>query len=259
MTSTLCALAAAALSLPSPAFAGGGPRNPPVRHASVTFKNPTVDGQTFNYNFTDTHGNRIGNNNDLQQTYVPPGGSETVPFTGDANDVVLKDQRQIQGTPNNFNFAGNLSYTAAEALVGQPGNIRNDMPGALQDLGLDEITVPVAFFSEDQANTTVFATVDLTQFGLAGAPQFSDNQVFDIVNGTCSLLPGFLFSTSTTADSTLDPNVGLTVVDPLTDSDVMFQSEAEFAIVPDPISAAPALGALVVGLFALHRRHKQQS
>jgi hypothetical protein len=95
----------------------------------------------------------------------------------------------------------------------------------------------------------LYYDVDLTTYYAGGAPLYPDDgsMDFQIVNGTCSELPGYLFATSSIY---LDPVNGLMTADPYTGDVTSGMLEG---VCPEP-SVLALVGIGAIGLLARRRR-----
>jgi hypothetical protein len=152
--------------------------------------------------------------------------------------------------------SGNTETTLA--YIGQVNGMLDELDlGSATSLfmGFDEFLAPM--FSRSSGGD-LFVYVDLTQW-LSAPSSFlpTPGEVFSIIGGTSSLLPGFLFSTST-----IDfvPGTGLVTASPLNGENVFARAVIDGQTVPEPSTLAfLSIGVLLVLGYRLRRGSKREN
>jgi hypothetical protein len=144
------------------------------------------------------------------------------------------------------------------AYIGQVNGTLDELDlGSASSLfaNFDEFLAPM--FSRSNGGD-LFVFVDLTQW-LSAPSSFlpTPGEMFSIVSGTSSLLPGFLFSTST-----IDfvPGTGLVTASPLNGENVFARAFIDGQAVPEPSTLAfLSIGVLIVLSYRLRNRSKREN
>jgi MYXO-CTERM domain-containing protein len=160
-----------------------------------------------------------------------------------SGNKIIRDVDTESGQLNNDGTYVNVS---SEGIKRNALNkFETDLPGVLDRHQLEFESIDWPSFFENAGVPVLHVAVDVDQFYLGGAPQYDVTHTFDIVNGLCSELPGYMFGTT---EITLHPDLGLVNADPYTGSGLISAGTGGIAMtVPEPSACALAVlgGALV--------------